>query len=82
MNEKESQGEGRTGEKIRNNLELLEGEVSPSEAMSSGALRERAKAIASVGLENFTGELLSRCFAISVAIVDFANELDEPERST
>lgn len=58
-------------------LEQLERELTPDEKMSSSVLRARAKAIAGVGLESFTGELLRRCLDISAAIVDFSDELDK-----
>lgn len=67
-----------TVNQINEALKELEEEIQPREGMSSKALRERAKSIASIGVDNFKGELLRSCFSIAMAITTFADELDAP----
>ncbi len=47
---------------------------------TAGHLRDVAKRIADVSLENLRGDLLRRAMNVSIAAAELANYFDEPEK--
>ena len=57
-------------------LKELRDKIQPTDEMSSREIRLRAKEMAAIVVDNYTGELLRSGLNIVEAVTQFANELD------
>lgn len=65
-------------EDVTKAMEALAGDPGVSVPREGDVFRKNAAAITNIGCMYLKGMLLRRCFAVAEALVDFADELDEP----